>query len=84
MRCIERQELASTAFRIINSNQMSTHAVDNAANSLLEKISEFKRTNGLSRFLMSVPADNLLRKDLGDAISLISQAESFVDLVKEG
>ena len=33
---------------------------------------------------MSVPADNLLRKDLGDAISLISQAESFIDLVKEG
>ena len=80
---MEKQDRACTAFHIINSILLTSHAVENIFDNLQSKISEFNKTSKLSNLLTRLPADNPLRKDFCEAISIIKYADNVIALHKE-
>ena len=81
--CLERQEKACTAFRMINSSQLDNSAIDNVFGKLSDRIKEFHNTSRLSNMILTMQTDNPLRRELNNVLSIVRDTEHSIDLLNE-
>ena len=81
--CLERQERATTAFRIINSSQLNNAAIEKVFQRLRDQITEFHSTSLLSGIIPTLPAGNPLRRELNDLLSIVRHSENAINLITE-
>ncbi|MEK6220474.1 MAG: hypothetical protein N2B01_06315, partial [Psychrobacter cryohalolentis] len=81
--CLERQERATTAFRMINSSQLNNAAIEKVFQRLRDQITEFHSTSLLSGIIPTLPAGNPLRRELNDLLSIVRHAENAINLITE-
>ena len=81
--CLERQERATTAFRMINSSQLNNSAIERVFKGLQDQITEFNNTSLLSGLVSKLPAGNPLRRELNELLSIVRRSENAINLANE-
>ena len=81
--CLTRQERASTAFRMINSLQLNQQATDTVFQRLTDRITEFNKTSILNDMVSSLKATDPLRRELIALLSIVSDTENCVSLLRD-
>ena len=81
--CLDRQDRACTAFRMINSAQMDNMAIEHIFNGLQSQIIEYNKTSHLSKSVSTLPAGHPLRRDINELLSVLRRTENAIELLRE-
>ena len=81
--CLERQERACLAFRMINASQLDNMAIDNVFQRLHDQITEYNKNSVMSEVIPSLAAADPFRRDLNEVLSILRYPDNAIDLLKE-